>query len=160
VRPAKAEAGEIAPGSVVEVVGARPGERGTWQVLSQVPTKGRGRGGVAYLLGHPSTGKPRVIDAARLVVVAPPPPGARPLAAALARDSARGNGRGRAALTDPLGRADALKARAAALQANATATRRRAAATTAAATRGRQRAEQGAAGRASQPARDRPATRT
>ena len=166
-RPGKAEAGEIAPGSVVEVVGARPGERGTWQVLSPLPAngRGRGRGNVAYLVERPRTGsgKPRVIDAARLVVVAPPPPAARPLAAALARGNARG--RGRAALTDPLGRADTLQARSAALRADATTTRRRAGAVTAAATRARQRAEQGAAEaakRARQPNqhRDRPTART
>ncbi len=166
-RPATAVA--IAPGSVVEVLRARPGERGTWQILSQLPTKGGGRGGGrgsgAYLVERPrsGSGKPRVIDAARLVVVAPPPPAARPLAAALARDSA--HGKGRAALTDPLGRADTLQARSAALRADATATRRRAGAVTAAATRARQRAERGAAdaaNRTRQPNQhhDRPTTRT
>ncbi len=171
-RRRETEAGEIAPGSVVEVVGARPGERGTWQVLTPVPTKGRGRAGAAYLVERPRTrsgsGKPRVIDAARLVVVAPPPPAARPLAAALARG--RGNGSGRdkrgVVVPDPTGRADTLQGRAAALQANAQTNRRRAAATTAAATRARHRAERNAernaAERARQPDqhRDRPTTRT
>jgi len=169
-RRGKAEAGaeEIAPGSLVEVVGARPSERGAWQVLSQLPTKGRGRGSAAYLVERPRTatrtgsGKPRVIDAARLVVVAPPPPAARPLAAALARGRGNARGKGGAALTDPLGRADTLQARSAALRADATTTRRRAGTVTAAATPGRQRAERGAAERASQSDQhhDRPTTRT
>ena len=171
-RRRETEAGEIAPGSVVEVVGARPGERGTWQVLSPLPAngRGRGRGNVAYLVERPRTGsgKPRVIDAARLVVVAPPPPAARPLAAALARG--RGNRSSRdtrsVALPDPLRRADTLQARAASLQASAKTNRRRSAATTAAATRARHRAERNAernaAERARQPDqhRDRPTTRT
>jgi len=168
------EVEEIPPGSIVEVLHARPGERGAWQVLGQAPTRGRGhgRGGVAYLVAHPRTGKPRVIDAARLVVVAPPPPAARPLAAALARGRGNARGRGRAALpdTDPLGRADTLQARSAALRAGATTTRRHAGAVTAAATRGRQRAERGrgaaeaaeAAERARQPGQHRtgPTTKT
>jgi hypothetical protein len=168
-------AGEIPPGSLVEVAGARPGERGRWQVLSQLPARGRGQGGGAYLVARPRAGraghgKPRVIDADRLVVVAPPPPAARPLTKALARDSARGDtpSSRRAALPDPLGRAATLHARSAALQGSATTSRRRAGtvtAVTAAATRARHHADHQAAERAEQARHrgdrgDRPGTRT
>jgi hypothetical protein len=129
----------IPPGSLVEVLHPQAGERGTWQVVDQAPTRARGRGGMSSLIVHLRTGNSRIIDTARLVIVAPPPPAARPLAKAMARDSARG--KGRAALPDPLRRADTLQTRSAALQANATTARRRASAVTAAATRGRQRAE-------------------
>jgi len=59
------------PGTPVEIRGARPGEVGVWEVVRPEPGVG---GRPAYLLAHSESGRPRLVDAARLEVVSPPQP--------------------------------------------------------------------------------------